>query len=62
MDTQNMYFEFTVSEIDNKYMKISEFKDDTLFSSWSVWLLFSNWRLFYTSYVFEECNGWNGVG
>ena len=33
MDTQNMYFEFTVSEIDNKYMKISEFKDDTLFSS-----------------------------
>ena len=31
MDIQNMYFQFTVSQIDNKYMKISEFKDETLF-------------------------------
>ena len=29
-NTQSLYFEFTVSQIDNKYMKISEFKDDTL--------------------------------
>lgn len=26
-----MYFQFTVSQIDNKYMKLSQFKDETLF-------------------------------
>lgn len=26
-----MYYQFTVMQIDNKYMKISEFKDETLF-------------------------------
>ena len=33
-----MYYEYTVMQIDNKYMKISEFKDETLFiNSYHYW-------------------------
>ena len=30
MEAENMYYEFTVSEIDNEYMKIIEFNNETL--------------------------------
>ena len=31
MEAENMYYEFTISQIDNKYMKIIEFNNETLF-------------------------------
>ena len=31
MEAENMYYEFTISQIDNKYMKIREFNNETLF-------------------------------
>ena len=31
MEAKNMYYEFTISQIDNKYMKIIEFNNETLF-------------------------------
>ena len=52
-NTQSLYFEFTVSQIDNKYMKISEFKDDTLFSNIYHYWCFVH---FLSPYYFWENN------